>query len=173
MEALSSALPEEARTQDTAPDVPGQRLTVVNSNKTARPLANLARVFSQFSELQHQLCEQVAVLEESVVQQREEIVEQIAAIPEMKEKINWLIATYYEQSTKDEAVRDRLTRVERELAAVTDTVRSLSEFQANWKSTFEQLAEVLWRGLARGPRSAEAPAGRTDVERTSGAAAAL
>jgi len=93
--------------------------------------------------MQHLVGDQVIALEESVEQQGQQLTELAGQLPDMKERINWLIATFYEEDRKDEAIRERLTRQEANLATVADAVRNLCEAQAQWKHTMDQLLEIL------------------------------
>ena len=57
--------------------------------RAARPITDLAKVFAQFAQLQHQFGEQVCALEESVGQERKQ---PAAQLPELKKQIGWLIS---------------------------------------------------------------------------------
>jgi chromosome segregation ATPase len=121
-----------------------QRLTVVRPGpKDAR--ANMAAIVGQFVELQKQVGEGVVALEESVRQQRDEISTASNQLPEMKEKINWLIASFYEQAKKDENFLRRLNHHEEGLTTVVEAVRSLCEAQILWRSTIDGLIDVMTR----------------------------
>src|SRR5579872_5023933 len=102
----------------------GQRLEVVSRgpNRAARPVTNLAKVFGQFAEVQHQVTEQVLALEESVGQEREVLAATVAQIPDIKERINWLISSFYELGQKDVAIEQRISRQDVEIAAATSTL---------------------------------------------------
>jgi predicted nuclease with TOPRIM domain len=108
-------------------------------------VTSLATVFGRFAEMQHLVGDQVIALEESVEHQGQQLAEVADQLPDMKERINWLIATFYEEDRKEEAIRERLNRQEAGLAAVTEAVRSLCEAQAQWKHTLDQLLEILGR----------------------------
>jgi hypothetical protein len=108
-------------------------------------VTSLATVFGRFAEMQHLVGEQVIALEESVEHQGQQLAEVAEQLPDMKERINWLIATFYDEDRKEEALRERLSRQEANLAVVTDAVRNLCEAQAQWKHTLEQLFEILGR----------------------------
>jgi regulator of replication initiation timing len=129
-----------------------QRLLVVgppvNRTKESRPVTSLATVFGRFAEIQQQVGDQVIALEDSVQQQGAQLADVSAQLPDMKERINWLIASYYEDDRKNEAMRDRLTRQEAGLATLTDAVRGLCEAQAQWKHTMDQLLQILGRTQA-------------------------
>jgi len=113
--------------------------------KESRPVTSLATVFGRFAEMQHLVGEQVIALEESVELQGQQLTEVAEQLPDMKERINWLIATFYDEDRKEEALRERLSRQEANLAVVTDAVRNLCEAQAQWKHTLDKLFEILGR----------------------------
>ena len=118
-----------------------QRLLVVSPaanrivQKEGRPVANLASFFGRLGD----------ALEESLSQQEQQLGEVTAQLPDMKERINWLIATYYEEDRDRQAFRERRSRQEAGLAALTTAVRSLCDTQAQWRQTLEQLLQVLGR----------------------------
>lgn len=127
-----------------------QRLLVVSPpnrtpQKETRPVTNLATVFGRFAELQSQVGDQVIALEESLAQQGQQLNEVAAQLPDMKERINWLIATYYEEDRDRQGLSERLARQEAGLAALTTAVRGLCETQAQWRQTLDQLLQVLGR----------------------------
>jgi septal ring factor EnvC (AmiA/AmiB activator) len=134
-------------------DAPGirQRLLVLNPpanrpiSKEGRPVTSLATVFGRFAEMQHLVGDQVIALEELVDQQGQQLADVAAQLPDMKERINWLIASYYEDERKSQTLRERLARQEAGLATLTEAVRGLCETQAQWKQTIEQLLLVLGR----------------------------
>jgi hypothetical protein len=107
-----------------------------------RPITNLGRIFGQFADLQQQIAEQVVALEESVEQQRQDVAAALSQLPAMRERINWLMASFYEQSHKDALVREKLDRHDSALAALTDTVRAIHEAQMQWQAAVE---EILYR----------------------------
>jgi uncharacterized coiled-coil DUF342 family protein len=113
-----------------------------------RPVTNLGRVFGQFAELQQQIAEQVVALEDSVYQQRQDLALAMAQMPDIRERINWLIASFYEQSRKDESVREKLTRHDAALATLTEAVRAIQQAQAQWQSAIEDLLGSLTRAKA-------------------------
>ena len=125
------------------------------SGKAAKAGANLPNVFLQLVELQQRFGEQILTLEESIQQQRQELLSTMGQLPEMKEQINWLIASFYEQGKKDVALRERVGRHETTILNVAKAVRSLCESQARWKAAMDQLAEVL--SQARSIRTTAAP----------------
>jgi len=108
-----------------------------------RPVTSLADVFGRFAEMQHMVGDHVIALEDSVNQQGQQLADLSAQLPDMKERINWLIATYYEDNCDSQSVRDRLARQEAGLATLTDAVRGLCEAQAQWKQTIERLMQIL------------------------------
>jgi regulator of replication initiation timing len=128
-----------------------QRLLVVSppagrtANKEGRPVTSLASVFGRFAEMQHLVCDQVIALEDSVQQQAQQLADVAAQLPDMKERINWLIASYYEDDRESQSLRERLARQEAGLATLTAAVRGLCEAQAQWKQTFDQLLQILGR----------------------------
>jgi hypothetical protein len=110
-----------------------------------RPVTNLGKVFGQFAELQQQIAEQVVALEDSVYQQRQDLALAMAQMPDVRERINWLIASFYEQSKKDESVREKLNRHDAALATLTEAVRSLHQAQNQWQSAIEDILSKLAR----------------------------
>jgi len=110
-----------------------------------RPVTNLGKIFGQFAELQQQIAEQVGVLEDSVYQQRQDLALAMSQLPDIRERINWLIASFYEQSKKDEAVRERLNRHDTALAALLEAVRSIHQAQAQWQTAMEDILGSLVR----------------------------
>lgn len=113
-----------------------------------RPVTNLGRVFGQFAELQQQIAEQVVALEDSVYQQRQDLAQAISEMPDMRERINWLIASFYEQSKKDESVREKLSRHDAALATLAKAVRSLHQAQSQWQGAIEDILNALTRAKA-------------------------
>jgi len=85
----------------------------------------------------------VEALEASVGEQRQELAAAITQLPEMKEKINWLITSLYEQGKKDEIVRERLERHDENIASLSEAVRGLCAVEAHWKSAIDQVIEIL------------------------------
>lgn len=116
--------------------------------RDSRPVTNLGKVFGQFADLQQQMAEQVVALEDSVYHQKQDIATAIAQLPELRERINWLIASFYEQSKKDESVRDRLSRHDAVLETLSETVRSMQEQQSHWHSAFDEVIASLLRAKA-------------------------
>lgn len=114
-----------------------------------RPITNLGKVFGQFAELQQQIAEQVVTLEDSVQNQKADIAAAMAQLPELRERINWLIASFYEQSKKDESVRERLTHHD---AAIEDLLRTVKTIEAQQKQLLGAFDEVF-SGLARAKAS--------------------
>jgi septal ring factor EnvC (AmiA/AmiB activator) len=121
-----------------------QRLLVVSPpanrqpQKDPRPVSSLASVFGRLAE----------ALDEPLAQHEQQLSEVAAQLPDMKERINWLIATYYEEDRDRQAFRERLARQEAGLAALTTAVRGLCETQAQWRQTLEQLMQVLGRAYS-------------------------
>jgi septal ring factor EnvC (AmiA/AmiB activator) len=112
-----------------------------------RPVTNLGRIFGQFTQLQQQLGEQVCALEESVGSQRESLA---ADLPELRQKINHLIAGLHDQARNDEEIRERLSRNETDVAALQTQVRALAGANAQWRSTVDQFIELLVKARAAG-----------------------
>ncbi len=134
-------------------ETPGnrQRLLVVGppanraASREGRPVTNLASVFGRFAEMQQLVGDQVIVLEDSVQQQGQQLADVSAQLPDMKERINWLIASYYEDDREAQGMRERLTRQEAGLATLSAAVRGLCEALAQWKLTLDQLLQSLGR----------------------------
>ena len=106
-------------------------------------MTSLATVFGRFAEMQHMVGDQVVALEDSVQQQGQQLADVSAQLPDMKERINWLIASYYEDDRQSQSVRERLARQEAGLATLTEAVRGLCEAQAQWRHTLDQLLQIL------------------------------
>jgi archaellum component FlaC len=139
-----------------------QRLLVVTPpahrtiTQEGRPVSSLATVFGRFAEMQHLVGDQVIALEESVEQQGKQLADVATQLPEIMERVNWLISSYYEEARQAQVLRERLARQDAVLATVTEAVRGLCENQADWKQTLDQLAQVLGRAQSaqvRAPRS--------------------
>jgi hypothetical protein len=128
-----------------------KRLTILPApvhtprDRDPRPVTNLGRVFGQFAELQQQIAEQVVALEDSVYNQKQDIAATVAQLPELRERINWLIATFYEQSKKDESVRDRLTRHDSAIEVLAESVRAMHEQQSRWAAALDEVIGSLVR----------------------------
>jgi septal ring factor EnvC (AmiA/AmiB activator) len=126
-----------------------QRLLVVppppRTAQRGRPVTSLAAIFGRFAEAQHQVGDQVLALEDSIEQQGAQLADLAAQLPDVKERINWLIANYYEDGRQSEGIRERLARQEAGLAALTEAVRELCEVQAQCKQTMDQLLQILGR----------------------------
>ena len=113
-----------------------------------RSVTHLGKVFGQFAELQQQIAEQVGALEESVYQQRQDVAAAISELPDMRERINWLMASFFEQSRKDESVRQKLNRHDAALATLVEAVRGIHQAQAQWQSALEDILHGLTRAKA-------------------------
>jgi hypothetical protein len=149
--------PQEVLTAPPEPADPTamrQRLLVVTppanraAQRESRPVTNLAAVFGRFAEMQQLVGDQVLGLEDQVSQQGQQLVDITNQLPDMKERINWLIASYYEDDRQSQAIRERLDRQEAGLATLTEAVRGLCEAQAQWKQTMDQLLQILGRAQA-------------------------
>jgi hypothetical protein len=126
------------------PDGASQRLTVVSALLSpSRPGTNLAKVFGQFVEVQQQVAEQVVALEESFNQERQEAASVTEQVPELWEKINWLVDSFYEQSQHNACLEERFNRQADELSAARYTVESLCEAHQQWQATMDQLIEAV------------------------------
>jgi DNA repair ATPase RecN len=138
-----------------------QRLLVVTPpayrhvSKESRPVTSLATVFGRFAEMQHLVGDQVIALEESVEQQGEKLADVAAQLPEIMERINWLIAGYYEEARQAQTLREKLARQEAVLATVTEAVQGLCEDQTDWKQMLDHLAQVLGRAQNKPVRRPE------------------
>ena len=132
----------------TEPESLAQKLQVVSARTSRgdaalKAGANLSGIFIQLVELQQQFGQQIVSLEEGIQQQRQELVNTMGQLPEIKEKINWLVASFYEQGKKDLRLREKVARNEATLLNVAKAVRSLCDAQAQWKAVMERLAETL------------------------------
>lgn len=150
-DATGRLAPELPILPETADPALRQRLLVVAPPPSrppvqdGRPVTNLAAVFGRFAEIQKQFGDQVGALEDSIEQQKWSVADLAAQLPDMRERINWLIATYYEEDQHSQAIRERLANQEASLDALNETVRCLCEVQAQWKETIEQLLRLLTR----------------------------
>jgi uncharacterized coiled-coil DUF342 family protein len=142
----------EPATPDADAAAGTKKLTILpppaHANRDARPVTNLGKVFGQFAELQQQIAEQVIALEDSVHSQKQDVTAAIAQLPELRERINWLIASFYEQSKKDESTRDRLDRHDVRLESLEATIRSLQAQQNQWEVVFDEVIASLVRAKA-------------------------
>jgi len=120
--------------------------------RDGRAVTNLGRVFGQFADLQQQIAEQVGALEDSVHQQKQDLAAASAQLPELRERINWLIASFYEQSKKDEAVRERLARHDAAIDSLNESLRLMHEQNGRWHAAFDGVIEALMRAKASLPR---------------------
>jgi chromosome segregation ATPase len=149
-------VPISDRPESTVPkddgDVPGasKKLAVMNApaERESRPVTNLGKVFGQFAELQQQIAEQVVSLEESVHHQRQDLASAVAQLPELRERINWLIASFNEQSKEDESIRERLNRHETTLSALTESTRTIQEIQGRWQAAIDEVIASLLKARA-------------------------
>jgi uncharacterized coiled-coil DUF342 family protein len=114
-------------------------------SRDARPVTNLGKVFGQFAELQQQIAEQVVALEDSVHHQKQDLAMAVSELPELRERINWLVASFYEQSKKDEGVRERISRHDSEIENLNETVRAMRDQQARWEGALDEMIESLKR----------------------------
>jgi len=110
-----------------------------------RPVTNLGKVFGQFAELQQQMAEQVVALEDSVQDQRQDLALAMSQMPDIRERINWLIASFDEQSRKDESIREKLGRHDATLATLVEAVRGIHQAQRQWQSAIEDILGILSR----------------------------
>lgn len=149
MADAADRLPDGAEVGDGAGN--RQRLLVVSPpadrgvHKDGRSLNGLAAAFGRFAEAEHLMGEQVLALEDSVEQQGRQLTEMAAQLPDMKERINWLIANYYEEDVEAHAIRERLALQEVQLTNLTEAVRGLCETQIQWRQTLEKFLQVLGR----------------------------
>ena len=123
--------------------LPRKLAVIVPTPQRGRPIANLGKVFGQFAELQQQIAEQVVALEDSVEQQRQEVTLALSQLPAMRERVNWLMASFYEQSRKDELVREKLNRHGATLAALAEAVRAIHQGQMRWQAAVEEILQGL------------------------------
>ena len=134
-----------------AGDPAALRLQVVASRSLRSDAAsgkagvNLSDIFVQLSELQQRFGQQIGSLEEGIRQQRQELVNTLDQLPEIREKLNWLIASFYEQGKKEVSLRERVHRQETAIQDIARAVSSICESQARWKAIMEELAGVLER----------------------------
>jgi septal ring factor EnvC (AmiA/AmiB activator) len=145
---------EPPKVNDMADPIPetdpaaGRRLTllpVLPPNREPRPVTNLGKVFGQFAELQQQIGEQVSALEDSVVQQKQDLATAQAQLPELRERINWLIASFYEQKKNDESLRDTLNRHDATLESLADLVVRMQQQQTQWATALDEVIASLIR----------------------------
>ena len=150
IELPKPVLPESAATtgEPEPSGSPKKRGIVDQTAHRERPVTNLGRVFGQFAELQQQIADQVVALEDSVNRQRQDVVEAMTELPELREKIDWLIASFYEQSKKDESIRERLNRQDATIATLVEAVRAIHQAQTRWQSVVEEILGILTRANA-------------------------
>src|SRR3954470_380028 len=135
MDALGQPKVEDVEQESPAPrneDTLGKKLAILTmpAIRDTRPITNLGKVFGQFAELQQQIGEQVVALEDSVHHQKQDLAAAMSQLPELRERINWLIASFYEQSKKDETVRDRLSRHDAAIESVTESMQMMRDENA-------------------------------------------
>jgi hypothetical protein len=141
--------PDSAAQEDSGPALGPKKLAIMAPPPhRERPVTNLGKVFGQFAELQQQMAEQVVALEDSVYQQRQDLALAMSQLPDIRERINWLIASFYEQSKKDESVREKLNRHDETLAALVEAVRGIHQAQSQWQSSVEDMLGSLTRAKA-------------------------
>ena len=116
--------------------------------RETRPITNLGKVFGQFADLQQQIGEQVVALELSVHHQKQDVAAAMSQLPELRDRINWLVANFYEQSKQDDTVRDRLDRQEAAIESLAAAVRSMHEENSRWKAAFVEIVDALGRAKA-------------------------
>ena len=107
--------------------------------------SHIAAIFADLAGLLQQFGQRVEALESSVGEQRQEVSAALTELPEMREKINWLITSFSEQGRKDEIVQERVDRQDESIASLREAVRGLCEVQAHWKSAIDQVIEILQR----------------------------
>src|SRR5690349_20425835 len=117
----ANGLPQPAASES---EIIESRLTLVNGpdrvfrKDVARVTTNLSNCFRQFLEIQEELGRQFGDLEDALDRQRQQVGANLSDIPELKQKINWLIASLYDQSKRDEEMRQRVGRLETDLCSV-------------------------------------------------------
>src|SRR5262249_42959227 len=77
---------------------------------------NLSAVSEQLAELQQKLAKQVGVVESSLHRQQEDMDLAVSQIPDLKGKVNWLIASLYEQTSNNSATKERIEEVAADVA---------------------------------------------------------
>jgi len=162
---------DEAIRETGLSEGPGARLSVVSTPavRTPRPVTNLAKVFGQFAEAQHQVIEQVMALEETLDEERQGTSAALAQLPELKERINWLIASFYEQSQHAAGMEERLNRQTQELDAMKTTMQAMSDAQQHWQANMDQLIDSLLRFRSATPGVARTQdGGSTDLQACAG-----
>ena len=117
----------------------------------ARAGANLPGILAQLVELQQRFAVQMETLEEGIQEQRRELINARGRLPEMKDKINWLIAGHYGQGETEVALREKVGRHETAIQKLAQAVQSLCETEARWQAIL-----IQWAG-AREP-AGSAPA---------------
>ena len=141
--------PAERSPAEAEADEGGKKLAIfpppAHPARDARPVTNLGKVFGQFAELQHQIAEQVIALEDSVNHQKQDVAAAVAQIPALRDRIDWLASTFYEQTKKDETLRDRLTRQDADIESLTESVRALQEQHARWETALDDVIASLVR----------------------------
>jgi hypothetical protein len=85
----------------------------------------------------------VVALQGSVDQQRQDLAAAMSQLPDIRERINWLMASFDEQSKRDESLRTTLNRHDATLAAMAEAVRSIHQAQSQWQSAVEDILTAL------------------------------
>jgi hypothetical protein len=145
---VDSSLAEPSSSEEES-DEGGKKLAIfpppAHLSRDTRPVTNLGKVFGQFADLQHQIAEQVIALEDSVNHQKQEVAAAIAELPELRNRLDWLVSTFYEQTKKDETLRDRVSRQAAAIESLTETVRALQERHTQWETAFDDVIASLVR----------------------------
>jgi hypothetical protein len=148
---VTDEAPAEAFIPEMDTNAASRKLTILPPpppHRETRPVTNLGKVFGQFAELQQQIAEQVVALEESVHHQKQDLAAAMAQLPEVRDRVNWLIASFYEQSKKDESVRERLSRHDAILETLLQSVRAIQERQGTFHAAFDEMIGGLLRAKA-------------------------
>ncbi len=118
---------------------------------------NFSNSIRQFFELQQRFADHFSGIADSVDAQHPHLIKAAAELPGIKERVNWLIANYYDQGKTNEALGARIERMEGSIASLAEAIRSMSEMQTVWKGTMDQFLEVMLRIRAGAPVEAAAP----------------
>jgi uncharacterized coiled-coil DUF342 family protein len=117
-----------------------------------RPVTNLGKVFGQFADLHHRIAEQVIALEQSTIEQRQEIAKALAQLPELRDRINWLTVCFHEQSQKAEILTDRLNHQQSAIESLTRSIEALEQANARRYAAFREVVAGLKRTKAEGAK---------------------
>jgi chromosome segregation ATPase len=136
-------------------EVAAQRLAVVRTPAREEGRPNLSAVFEQLTDLQRRFAEQVGVMETDMQQA-------VSQLPDLKGKVNWLIASLYEQTSAAGSTQEKLEQVAAEVAELRDAAARLEgrmeldqrDFGSAVRTLTERIESVAARQEAMEQRAA-------------------